>query len=70
VIAAVLSALTGLSYAELAGMFPSAGAEYAFTRHAFNGSRHLGLDEHIEPGQRRGVETAIRPSIYGWKPQM
>ena len=34
--AAVLSALTGLSYAELAGMFPSAGAEYAFARHAFN----------------------------------
>lgn len=36
VLAAVLSALTGLSYAELAGMFPSAGAEYAFARHAFN----------------------------------
>jgi len=36
VMAAVLSALTGLSYAELAGMFPSAGAEYAFARNAFN----------------------------------
>jgi len=36
VMAALLSALTGLSYAELAGMFPSAGAEYAFARHAFN----------------------------------
>lgn len=35
-LAAVLSALTGLSYAELAGMFPSAGAEYAFARTAFN----------------------------------
>jgi APA family basic amino acid/polyamine antiporter len=36
VIAACLAALTGLSYAELAGMFPSAGAEYAFARRAFN----------------------------------
>lgn len=36
VMAAVLAALTGLSYAELAGMFPSAGAEYAFARSAFN----------------------------------
>jgi APA family basic amino acid/polyamine antiporter len=36
VLAAVLSALTGLSYAELAGMFPSAGAEYEFARRAFN----------------------------------
>jgi APA family basic amino acid/polyamine antiporter len=35
-LAAILSALTGLSYAELAGMFPSAGAEYAFARNAFN----------------------------------
>jgi APA family basic amino acid/polyamine antiporter len=34
--AGVLSALTGLSYAELAGMFPSASAESAFARHAFN----------------------------------
>lgn len=36
VLAAVLSALTGLSYAELAGMFPTAGAEYEFARRAFN----------------------------------
>jgi APA family basic amino acid/polyamine antiporter len=36
IVAAVLSALTGLSYAELAGMFPSAGAEYEFARRAFN----------------------------------
>lgn len=36
VLAAILSALTGLSYAELAGMFPSAGAEYEFARRAFN----------------------------------
>lgn len=36
VVAGVLSALTGLSYAELAGMFPSAGAEYSFAKHAFN----------------------------------
>ncbi|MFN8557367.1 MAG: APC family permease [Dehalococcoidia bacterium] len=35
VLAAVLSALTGLSYAELASMFPSAGAEYEYTRRAF-----------------------------------
>lgn len=35
-LAAVLSALTGLSYAELAGMFPSAGAEYEFARRAYN----------------------------------
>lgn len=36
VIAGVLSALSALSYAELAGMFPSAGAEYEFARRAFN----------------------------------
>jgi APA family basic amino acid/polyamine antiporter len=36
VLAATLSALTGLSYAELAGMFPRAGAEYEFARRAFN----------------------------------
>ena len=35
VLAAVLSALTALSYAELASMFPKAGAEYEYTRHAF-----------------------------------
>jgi APA family basic amino acid/polyamine antiporter len=32
--AAVLSALTGLSYAELSSMFPSAAGEYEYTRHA------------------------------------
>ena len=36
ILAAILSALTGLSYAELAGMFPSAGAEFEFARRAFN----------------------------------
>lgn len=36
IIAALLSLLTGLSYAELAGMYPSAGAEYEFARRAFN----------------------------------
>jgi len=36
VLAAVLAALTGLSYAELAGLFPRAGAEYEFARQAFN----------------------------------
>lgn len=36
VVAATLAALTGLSYAELAGMYPSAGAEYSFARRAFN----------------------------------
>jgi APA family basic amino acid/polyamine antiporter len=36
VLAGVLSALSALSYAELAGMFPSAGAEYEFARKAFN----------------------------------
>jgi APA family basic amino acid/polyamine antiporter len=35
VAAAVLSALTGISYAELASMYPSAGAEFEYTRHAF-----------------------------------
>ena len=35
-VAACIAALTGLSYAELAGLFPSAGAEYAFAREAFN----------------------------------
>ncbi len=34
-LAALLSALTGLSYAELASMYPSAGAEYEYTRQAF-----------------------------------
>jgi APA family basic amino acid/polyamine antiporter len=34
-LAAVLSALTGLSYAELASMFPKAGAEFEYSRHAF-----------------------------------
>src|SRR5688572_20985135 len=34
-IAAVLSALTGLSYCELAALYPRAGAEYEYTRHAF-----------------------------------
>ena len=33
--AATLSALTGLSYAELSSMFPSAAGEYEYTRHAF-----------------------------------
>ena len=32
VLAAVLSAMTGLSYAELASMYPSAAAEYEYTR--------------------------------------
>jgi APA family basic amino acid/polyamine antiporter len=35
IVAAAVSALTGLSYAELAGMYPSAGAEFAFAREAF-----------------------------------
>jgi APA family basic amino acid/polyamine antiporter len=34
-IAAGLSALTALSYAELAAMYPTAAAEYEYTRHAF-----------------------------------
>lgn len=34
--AAVLAGLTGLAYAELAGLFPSAGAEFEFARRAFN----------------------------------
>jgi len=33
-LAAILSVLTGLSYAELASMFPSAAGEYEYTRHA------------------------------------
>jgi len=33
-VAAGLSALTGLSYAELSSMFPSAAGEYEYTRHA------------------------------------
>ena len=31
-LAALLSALTGLSYAELASMFPKAGAEFEYSR--------------------------------------
>jgi APA family basic amino acid/polyamine antiporter len=36
VLAGLLSTLSALSYAELAAMFPSAGAEYEFARKAFN----------------------------------
>ena len=35
VLAALLCGLTGLSYAELTSMYPSAGAEYEYTRHVF-----------------------------------
>ena len=35
VLAGILSALTGMSYVELASMFPRASAEYEFTRRAF-----------------------------------
>ena len=35
-VAALLSALTAMTYAELTSMFPSAGAEYEYGRHAFN----------------------------------
>ena len=35
IMAAFLSATTGLSYCELASMFPRAGAEYEYTRQAF-----------------------------------
>jgi amino acid transporter len=36
---AVVALLTGLSYAELAPMFPTAGAEYVYLRHAFPRAR-------------------------------
>lgn len=36
VIAALIASFTGLSYAELAGMFPKTAAEYVYTKHAFN----------------------------------
>lgn len=36
VLAALLAVFTGLTYAELASMFPSAGAEYEYVRRAFN----------------------------------
>jgi APA family basic amino acid/polyamine antiporter len=35
-IAALMSGLTALSYCELAGMYPSAGVEYEWSRRAFN----------------------------------
>jgi basic amino acid/polyamine antiporter, APA family len=35
-VAALLSALTAMTYAELTSMFPSAGAEYEYGRQAFN----------------------------------
>ncbi len=34
-VAAIIAAFTGLSYAELAGMFPKDAAEYVYTKHAF-----------------------------------
>ncbi len=39
-IAAVIAAFTGFSYAELAGMFPRSAAEYVYTKNAF-GSKSL-----------------------------
>jgi APA family basic amino acid/polyamine antiporter len=36
ILAALLAVFTGLTYAELAAMFPSAGAEYEYVRRAFN----------------------------------
>ena len=33
--AAIIASLTGLSYAELASMFPKACAEYIYVKHAF-----------------------------------
>ncbi len=35
-IGALISAFTGLSYAELASLFPKAGGEYVYTEHAIN----------------------------------
>lgn len=35
-LAALIAALTGLSYAELASMFPKSAAEYMYVKHAFN----------------------------------
>lgn len=35
-VSAVIAAFTGMSYAELAGMFPKAAAEYVYTKHAFS----------------------------------
>lgn len=36
VLAGLLALMTAMSYAELAGLFPTAGAEYEFARQAFN----------------------------------
>ncbi|MBI2233245.1 MAG: amino acid permease [Candidatus Aenigmarchaeota archaeon] len=36
VVAAIIAAFTGLSYAELASMFPRVAAEYVYTKHAFS----------------------------------
>ncbi len=35
IVASVIAAFTGLSYAELSGMFPKDAAEYIYTKHAF-----------------------------------
>lgn len=40
-IAAVAALLTALSYAELATMYPKAGAEYTYLRNAFSGKRGI-----------------------------
>src|SRR5688572_16791410 len=40
---AVVALLTGLSYAELATMFPKAGAEYVYLHEALPGWRWLGV---------------------------
>ncbi|MBI2075836.1 MAG: amino acid permease [Candidatus Aenigmarchaeota archaeon] len=36
IVAAIIAAFTGLSYAELSGMFPKDAAEYVYTKNAFN----------------------------------
>ena len=42
IFAAIIASLTGLSYAELASMFPKSAAEYIYVKHAF-GKNFLAL---------------------------
>jgi APA family basic amino acid/polyamine antiporter len=47
VIAAMAAFLTALSYAELAAMYPKAGGEYVYLRHAFSGHRGIAVSTGI-----------------------
>ena len=63
IVAAGLCALTGLSYAELASMFPNAGAEYVNTRIVkanTEAGRGLFIDALLAPLAARHITVPLR----------